>query len=63
MPKSPQTDVAQLNQQYRNSLMAEASAEFDVQLPSLIRQIEIWSGRLAMFSLTTMLVVIAVKPL
>lgn len=30
--------------------------------PSLLRRLEIWSGRLAMFSLTTMLVAIAINP-
>jgi hypothetical protein len=31
------------------------------QLPSLSRRIELWSGRLAMFGLTTMVTAIALK--
>lgn len=30
--------------------------------PSLLKRLEIWSGRLAMFSLTTMLIAIAINP-
>jgi hypothetical protein len=30
--------------------------------PSPLRRLEIWSGRLAMFSLTTMLIAIAINP-
>jgi hypothetical protein len=55
------SDLDRLNLQSHNGIILESSEEPEIVSLSLIRRIEIWSGRLAMFSLTTMLAAIAVN--
>jgi hypothetical protein len=60
MQQLQSSDLNRLNLQSHNGIILESSEEPKVASPSLIRRLEIWSGRLAMFSLTTMLAAIAV---
>jgi len=54
------SDLNECRPQSDDGIILESSKEPEIPSPGLIRRIEIWSGRLAMFSLTTMLAAIAV---
>lgn len=55
------SDLNERHPQSDDGIILESSEEPEVVSPSLIMRIEIWSGRLAMFSLTTMLATVAVN--